>query len=263
MIVIYHDNCWDGFGAAWVAHKIYPDATFIPAKYGDKPPDVTEQDVLMVDFSYPAGHMEEIASKAAYLKVLDHHKTAQEILKDKSYAIFDMNRSGAGLAWDELIGKPRPLLIDFVEDRDLWRWKLKDSKEISAVIASYPKEFEVWDKLAYALDNNYFEAVKEGRAILRYTSQSTNEACLHHRILDIGGYKVPAVNTCLLMSEVGDILCRLYPDAPFAAYYFDREDGKRQWGLRSRGDFDVSEVAKELGGGGHKGAAGFIGEING
>lgn len=30
-----------------------------------------------------------------------------------------------------------------------------------------------------------------------------------------------------------------------------------QWGTRSRGGFDVSEVAKALGGGGHKAAAGW------
>ena len=55
----------------------------------------------------------------------------------------------------------------------------------------------------------------------------------------------------------------MYPDAPFAGYYFDRlADGKRQWGLRSRlsslFDFDVSAVAMQMGGGGHPGAAGWV-----
>jgi uncharacterized protein len=31
----------------------------------------------------------------------------------------------------------------------------------------------------------------------------------------------------------------------------------QQWGLGSMGDFDVSEIAKAYGGGGHKNAAGF------
>ena len=35
-------------------------------------------------------------------------------------------------------------------------------------------------------------------------------------------------------------------------------DGRFQYSLRSRGDFDVSELAKKHGGGGHKGAAGFV-----
>jgi phosphoesterase RecJ-like protein len=32
----------------------------------------------------------------------------------------------------------------------------------------------------------------------------------------------------------------------------------RQFGLRSRNGFDVSEVAKKFGGGGHAAAAGFV-----
>ena len=48
-----------------------------------------------------------------------------------------------------------------------------------------------------------------------------------------------------------------YSDTPFAACYFCRADGKRQWSLRSRGNFDVSEVARRFGGGGHNNAAGY------
>ena len=71
------------------------------------------------------------------------------------------------------------------------------------------------------------------------------------------GYTVPIANATVFFSEVGDELCRRFPDAPFAAYYMDREDGLRQWGLRARGGFDTSAVAKKFGGGGHPGASGF------
>jgi nanoRNase/pAp phosphatase (c-di-AMP/oligoRNAs hydrolase) len=51
--------------------------------------------------------------------------------------------------------------------------------------------------------------------------------------------------------------------APFAAAYFDHADGHRVFSLRSRGDFDVGALARQVGvslgfsGGGHKAAAGF------
>ena len=76
-------------------------------------------------------------------------------------------------------------------------------------------------------------------------------------VRQVGGHTVPVVNATAYFSEVGEVLCMRFPDAPFTAYYFDRADGKRQWGLRSRGGFDVSEVAKTYGGGGHAAAAGF------
>ncbi len=43
---------------------------------------------------------------------------------------------------------------------------------------------------------------------------------------------------------------------PFAAVYVETSTDII-WSLRSRGDFDVSEIAKKFGGGGHKNAAGF------
>jgi nanoRNase/pAp phosphatase (c-di-AMP/oligoRNAs hydrolase) len=42
----------------------------------------------------------------------------------------------------------------------------------------------------------------------------------------------------------------------FAACYWDTPEG-RVFSLRSIGDFDVSEIAKQYGGGGHKNASGF------
>ncbi len=51
MLVIYHGGCPDGFTAAWVVHKVYPEAEFYPGVYGQAPPDVAGRDVILVDFS--------------------------------------------------------------------------------------------------------------------------------------------------------------------------------------------------------------------
>ena len=48
-----------------------------------------------------------------------------------------------------------------------------------------------------------------------------------------------------------------YPDAPFSMSYCDCPGGLRSYSLRSRNGFDVSEVAKAFGGGGHKASSGF------
>lgn len=55
------------------------------------------------------------------------------------YALFDMDRSGAGITWDFFHpGKARPALIDHVEDRDLWRFALHGTREIQSAVFSYP-----------------------------------------------------------------------------------------------------------------------------
>lgn len=122
-----------------------PEAECVPASYGDEPPDCSDRDVIIVDFSYPRDVLEYMAEQAKSLRVLDHHKTAAADLDGFPGAIFDRDRSGAGLAWDELVGGKRPEIVDFVEDRDLWRYSLPNSRAINAWISSLPRnEPELW-----------------------------------------------------------------------------------------------------------------------
>ena len=99
-LVLYHANCMDGFSAAWAVWKKFGDADteYLPAKYGDAPPDVTDRDVVIVDFSYKRDVMLTLNRAANQLLCLDHHKTAEADLKDLPFARFDMERSGAGMA---------------------------------------------------------------------------------------------------------------------------------------------------------------------
>lgn len=254
--VIYHQNCYDGYGAAWAAWKALGDkAKYIPANYGDAPPELPrDANVVIADFSYPRAVLEELRSRVATLWVLDHHKTSMEDLKDFPQAVFDMNHSGAYLAWEYFHGPDNvPEFVRYLEDRDLWKFELPESREVSMALRSYPFDFQTWSDLAESVD--LLKA--EGVTVRRHTETMVGIMCDNAVFRDVGGYNIPVANATVYFSEVGEELCKRYPDAPFAAYYLDRKDGKRQWGLRSRGGFDVSQVAKQYGGGGHPGAAGF------
>jgi len=256
IVVIYHGNCHDGFGAAWAAWRALGDrATYIPAQYGQPMPEIPDGAVVaMVDISYPRDQLEELAKRCAELTVLDHHATAREDLEGVPFAIFDMNKSGARLAWEFWHPhEPLPKLLAYVEDRDLWRWELWGSRAVSAALSSYPMLFHVWDYLKDNIDL----LISEGESILRFTDVQVEMMCQQVRFLELGGYTVPVVNASAFWSEVGEYLLEKYPDAPFAACYYDRGDGVRHWSLRSRPDFDVSQVARQYGGGGHRQAAGF------
>ena len=74
-LCIYHGNCADGFGAAWVVRKALGDIDFHAGKYQAPPPDVTDKDVVIVDFSYKRPVLLEMAAKANSILILDHHKT--------------------------------------------------------------------------------------------------------------------------------------------------------------------------------------------
>lgn len=289
-LVIYHAGCWDGFCAAWLLWKVFPDAAFHAAHYGADPPCCIDRDVFIVDFSYPRDVMLGILGDCrGRLVVLDHHKTAQAALEGLEaewleramsvecgipVIVFDMDKSGGRLTWDyccqmhltEMLGAfphlrmpdaahglcPPPWLVNYTEDRDLWLWQLEESRAINAGLRSFPLDFATWDML-YAAGTKPLQA--DGTAILRREQQIIDEHVRHAREIEMDGHTILAVNATVLFSDIAGELAK---DRPFGACYFDRKDGKRQWSLRSREDaIDVSEIAKNHGGGGHRNAAGF------
>ena len=255
--VVYHGNCPDGFTAAYAAWKKFQEeATYIPALYGDKAPEFPpDAEVFFLDFCFKRPVMEAIQKKVRSLTIIDHHKTAMEDMAGFSgNAVFDLTHSGCVLAWNFFHPNDiRPDFFDYVEDGDLWAFKLPRTKEFRAALRSYSQRFLVWDNLMHRVD----DLKKEGVAVLKHQEAVVREIAKNVTWRYLGGYKVPVVNTAIYFSEVADFLCREHPTAPFAGYYFDRGDGKRQWGLRSEFGFDVSGIARLYGGGGHPNAAGF------
>lgn len=292
IICIYHANCADGFTAAWAVWKaLGDDVDFVPGVYGQAPPDVTGADVIMVDFSYKRPVLEAMAAKASSILILDHHKTAQadlegfgtdmsgwtppfgwqrhttNVVQDacegiphkSQYVIFDMDRSGAQIAWDFFHpDKPRPVLVNYVADRDLWRFALPESREIAAWVFSHDYTFSTWNRINGKLRGIGFgAAASEGAAIERKHHKDVAELLkVTRREMVIGGHRVPVANLPYTMAS--DAAGLMAKTAPFAACYFDRPDA-RVFSLRSRGEggLDVAEIAAGYGGDGHRNAAGF------
>lgn len=258
MLCIYHANCQDGFGAAYAVWKRFgAQVKFHPGRFDHPPPVVTGETVYIVDFSYPAEVLRALAAEAAQITILDHHQTAEKNLRPLLDAgvvqgEFDQQRSGAGMAWDWCFpGQPRPALLNYIEDRDLWRHALPDSRAVSLALRVYPLDFEIWDGLMEAVET----LRTEGKIILRYNDQRLAELKPQARRAMIGGHNVPVINAPAYLAS--DLAHQLAQGEAFAAVYFDAPDG-RHISLRSTpGGLDVSLVAESYGGGGHRHAAGF------
>jgi oligoribonuclease NrnB/cAMP/cGMP phosphodiesterase (DHH superfamily) len=292
-LCVAHAPCSDGYTAAWVVWKKFgSDVKFHPGKHGEAPPDATGERVVIVDFSYPKAILLEMNEKAESLLILDHHSTAQDDLKGLPPACmdwgdhvaegqrhadeplrrlgvqFDMTRSGAGMTWDYFNpGKPRPKLVQHVQDRDLWQFKIDGTREIQAWVFSHPYDFETWSALAQQLETEegWESAFGQGAALERKLRKDIAEVVEGtQREMTIGGHRVLVANMPWTMaSQAAGDMANADTSRPFAAVYFDDKDGVRQFSLRSRGDFHVGNFAKEMGvrfgtsGGGHAGAAGF------
>ena len=162
-VCFYHAGCPDGFGAAWAVRNAWGnDARYIPRGHDD-PIDVERfegDDVVFVDIAPPNDILRDLAYACAQVTVLDHHissqqryfddaRTVEDVEANGHRVIFDLAHSGAVLAWQHFHhDQPVPDLLLYVEDQDLWNWKLPGSEEVNAAITSYPRRFDVWTELA-------------------------------------------------------------------------------------------------------------------
>lgn len=296
-LVIYHDSCTDGYGAAFAAWmKLGDEAEYVPMQYGQTTENIIweDRDVYILDFSFPKDIMDamlggqECAKRVVWL---DHHKTAFEmwcpdVPYEKGDYIFDDsgphlitlddNKSGALLAWEYFHpGTEVPMLIQHIDDRDRWQWKLRCSAEIHAALGSMqPWSFEQWEELIQP--EHYGSLCTEGAAILRAQKQRVEQMAKQARKCNISihvkGKKVRkalktfsispdpvfhglAVNASIHQSEVGHELAN--QSGTFGCVWYVAGDNRVRCSLRSNGDYDVSSIARAFGGGGHRNAAGF------
>lgn len=246
------------------------------------------RDLYIFDFSYKRTKMNGLVlackNEGVRLVCLDHHKTAEKELDGVPGCRFDMNRAGCKMTLDYFVNKMTldyfanglpvaPLaanmgadmdgggldwVVAYVQDRDLWRFELPHSEEYNMVVFSTPWDFKEWNALSWRSREDVWQ---EGAKMIRYRDATVELILKHARIVELGGHKVWAVNTPVLQSETAGALAKkplLDGSTPsFGIAWFCRADGKFIISLRSRGDFDVSELARNFGGGGHPASAGF------
>lgn len=290
--ILFHGDA-DGFGsayAAWLAlNRPENDLMFKAVQYGEEPPfkelmEFKAEKVYVLDFCYKADMLGDLLYLVPDTMVIDHHQTSASILQsvygDTGQFMHNTKYAGCVLTWLHFFpGSDVPPILQYVQDRDLWLFYLEQSKAVNAYIATMPREFEVW--AAFRLD----VAILIGGALLEYQQRQIERRLKDVRLVEVWEddgyafkssvlgvwtssseaiispadckkYQIPIVNATENISELGEAMCKAYPDAPFSVSDADRGNGMRSYSLRSTG-FDVSEVAKAFEGGGHQRAAGF------
>jgi oligoribonuclease NrnB/cAMP/cGMP phosphodiesterase (DHH superfamily) len=221
--------------------------------------------VYIVDFSYPLEDLLKMAASVKSVTVLDHHKSAVRRLQEQADSplpdnltlILDMDRSGAGLAWEYFFPDLSvPDIVKYVEDRDLWRFKYGESTKMY-VRALMARPFEL---ISYesVFRSPSIKTIDEGSLLLssdrRHIDWHLNNAT---RLIRFAGRDVPLVNAPKYL--VSEITNELVKDYPIAMAYHDASDGRlfRVTTAKDSG-IDASSLAEQYGGGGHENAAGFF-----
>jgi len=134
----------------------------ISVSYGKPIPQMDDASkVFIVDFSYPRQQLLELAQRMNSVVVLDHHATAQQDLNEltlpgkESKIIFNMAKSGAVLTCEYFHGESLKCEVGqlgeffaYLQDRDLWTFKLPQSREVSMALRSYPMDFKTWSSIS-------------------------------------------------------------------------------------------------------------------
>ena len=286
-LIIYHDNCADGFGAAWAAYKKFGanGAEYLPMSYNNPrvkleqveftnsilhfPVNIAGRDVYILDFSFSPEIIDAMLRDANSVTWIDHHKTAFEAFNFNATKpvhlndfelnleiILDPNKSGCVLAWEHFHPDTVvPALLRYIEDRDLWRWQHTYTRDLATGLRSKPFTFD-WFDYAY---HNISTVIDKGMAMNELFDQQLADITKKHMVVMINGRLGclgRAVNcTPQFSSEAGNILAK--ESGTFGMTWCVGSDGMVNVSLRSIGDYDVSTMAKSFGGGGHKNAAGF------
>jgi len=231
--------------------------------------------VYFVDLSFSVNtvdKLQEILDKKCNLVWCDHHTSTMDVIAKnlRLNAIPGLRMegiSGAALTWmyfakcsyDEI-----PHFIKLISDFDCWIFKEKATKQFKFAIEA--RDYSVLSPLWNALvrdeinDNREFlnQMVAEGEIIRKYVKREYKEYlekyAYESKIQDI---KCLVINRRVNSMIFGDDLDE-YPIYVTWAYDGD----KYRYSIYSeKEDIDCSEIAETFGGGGHKGAAGFVSEF--
>lgn len=285
-LVLYHANCTDGAGSMWAAWKHFNDtASYIAVGHESKKQDSilkrcrNADRIFMCDMMLDIVDIKNILDNGTEVNILDHHISNIEqlhastlvadypgLLKDFT----DLERSGAGITWDHFHGGSRPAIIDYVEDFDLWNWKLPDGPSIHTYLGQFN-----WKGQQEIIDRfNEFEKMTPGHLAAKGTPllEFKNDL-IDRNIKQVGRakvkvvlptefsrmvttYNVPILNANQFISETGNIMAE---DESFAIIWQVMKNGAVRISLRSDDDgADVSLLSQHLGtgGGGHVHASG-------
>lgn len=294
--IFAHSHCTDGLVAASIMKyslqmhcNLEPGVIFV--SYGKEKEAIekanidSETTVYCVDFAFNKETTLELCKKANKVYVLDHHKTANENLHElKTHYnfnfIYDVEKSGASIVRDyckdnlnlythiklnqrEILNK----VVNMVEDRDLWRFKLENTREFSEYIFAYmqPNDIDRMTEILFKYSKLQLEAIcKLGETIMHYKDNIINKKIDSYVpvYFQVDNTKILIINETQpdLVSQLGNELCKKY-NVPVCLYNIsgskDSNELSVSLSFRSMDHLEpVDSIARLFSGGGHRNASG-------
>lgn len=262
-----------------------PDPVYsVCMNYGEEFPwDLVDDEtwVIMADFSLqPWSEMIKLIEKCGFLTWIDHHKSADENYlaweernqyRDKTWVSIDTSKAACELCWeycwrdeDEM---PVPKAVKLVGAWDIWKWQnIEGAREFVSGLAleetdpSTKEGREFWTDFlsnSSVANEKVERVIKGGKTLQQYHSKtSAAKAKKGAFVTELHGLRALAMNTASSGSAQFESVWD--PEKHDLMMPFRWKGG--QWTVSlytEKPEIDLSAIAKEHGGGGHRGAGGF------
>ncbi len=263
MHVYYHGNCPDGFGAAVVANiEFGNDASYTPVYHNNPPPDVTNQDVFLIDFCYPEHIMLDIIEHAKSCTVIDHHLGVMPILNKlklttNAKIVADTSNCGAVLTWKHFNKNLSiPKLLTYIEDRDCNFNKIHDAQAALMWLDTHPFEYSLWKTFLHFEDTIWDKIIEHNQPMVKKFKSMIKHAANQSIQTTLDGY--PAA-ICLGTEETAPDIAMALSDkiSGIGMVFVLQTNGNVKASLRTRQNINLIPIAQKLGGNGHPNAAAF------
>jgi oligoribonuclease NrnB/cAMP/cGMP phosphodiesterase (DHH superfamily) len=274
MVIIYHSKDLDGYCSGAICKRKYPDAKLIGYDYGqlfpwDEIP--AGEPVIMVDVSLDMMDMEKLACLSTKLTWIDHHASAinayneykEHQLWSNEYitAVLQIGIAACEIAWEYLFpDEQMPEAVSMLGIYDTWR-QSEPGYSWESLILPFQYGMRLFVKDADSFPQSIFNhsnlntIIADGNTILEYQRQQDKLAMHGAFECEFQGYKAIMCNVRGVGSLAFDSVLKPEHEIMVGFGYTGR-----QWSFSLRTvkeDVDVSLIAKQFGGGGHRKAAGF------
>lgn len=271
-VLVTHKNCMDGSGCviAFIhaggkrenVHFVNPND--VDKLVYDNTLFGINKKIIIADLCV-SKNAANFLEKRCNVNLFDHHKTAKH-LSNKSWCNIDITMCGCKLLfkyldlhgyYDKLSSESfeqLTSLIDMINDRDMWIRKIKESDNILLYSMFFGQKrfidrFITKFNFPNDEDNLILNVLKEKRIEdIKYAIDHVSFSYLYPNEIGII-YTNNSQDHSLILNE----LLKFYDDIAIAVGI---DIQQKTVSLRSRGNIDVSKIAKKYGGGGHGAAAG-------
>ena len=267
-VLITHTDL-DGIGCALVFNKCFPDVKnyFVSYREADKVTrEVIKNDdttsVMMSDMSLSDKELLETVNKRGNFEMIDHHITAKWIAEKYEWSLVDTSKSATMLMYEVMstrfnIQDMLPL-VELIDDYDTWgrgKGPSDEAKNLNRLLGIYgldrffrrflnksTTKLDKTEKLLLELEEEKIQDFI--KAAVKSASIST----------DAMGNKYAMIVTDRYISETCNAVLAYYKEIE---YVMSINFVANEVSLRGRGNINLGEMARGVGGGGHRQSAGF------